>query len=158
ILFAAVLTSLFCCPAFAFAQQYRARITQLDRSGFPKVRVYVAVMDAKGQPLTRSLEGELLLYEGSKCVARSNLKGGRVAGPVSCVLVMDTSGSMNGPRLAAAKQAAQTTVDLAPPHFAMALIAFADRAREVCRFGADQQTLRAGIGGLSAGGSTALQD
>ncbi|GGK39094.1 hypothetical protein GCM10010124_34880 [Pilimelia terevasa] len=74
------------------------------------------------------------------------------------VLVLDTSGSMAGARIAAARAAAADYAAAAPAGVALGLIAVADTARTVLPPTADRAAFRAAVARLAAAGNTALFD
>lgn len=99
-------------------------------------------------------------------VALTVLEGGheRVAevvgdgGALELVLVFDTSGSMKGSSLAAAKAAAVELVDGLPARARLAIVGFGQHPYLVTPMTDDRDALRAGVAGLVAAGETALYD
>lgn len=151
-------------PNSALAQ-YNVRITQVDRTRFPKIGVYVSITDAGGNPIVDSLPVHISILEGGRLVFQSALSDGQKIsgptdsrGPVSLVLVLDRSGSMQGEKLQKAKDAAIAYLNDAPPQFQLAVVAFDDDARTLSDFTNDKSILRARVGELVTGGGTALQD
>ena len=80
------------------------------------------------------------------------------AEPIDVILVLDTSGSMQGRSLAAAKQAANAFVDKLEPGSRVGVISFSDQPRVVSPIAAPQPGLKPSIDALSASGETALYD
>ncbi len=78
--------------------------------------------------------------------------------PGSMVLAIDTSGSMAGSKIDGAKQAADALLRALPSDVTVGLVAFSDEAKLLTAPTADRQALRNAIGGLRAGGNTALYD
>ena len=77
--------------------------------------------------------------------------------PLRVALVVDRSGSMQGPKLAAAKRCAQWLADRLRPADELALVAFDDRVRLLTPLRAvDGPRLRAAIASIGPGGSTNL--
>ncbi len=77
--------------------------------------------------------------------------------PVDVVLALDVSGSMTGPKLEAARAAAEDFLDVMPPGQAQVGLLFFDQAaqeRQVLT--ADFSPLRAALAGMQAGGGTDL--
>ena len=74
------------------------------------------------------------------------------------VLAVDTSGSMRGAPLAAAKEAAHTFLQATPQGANVAVVAFAATPTVAQPFTADRHVLRSAIDGLQARGGTALYD
>lgn len=133
----------------------KAKVTHVDVSNFPYVRVYVSISDAWGEQINDNLPVKLRLYENGKPVAEKMLSGGH---KVFAVLVIDTSASMAGDKLTKAKEAAVSFVEMAQPNFQTACVRFADGASVVSQFGERRETTRDLINSLVADGLTALQD
>jgi tight adherence protein B len=74
------------------------------------------------------------------------------------VLVIDTSGSMKGAAMTAAKAAATAFINQMPPDTRIGLIAFGDTARVASPFTTDRAALAAAVKGLAPKGETALYD
>ena len=87
------------------------QITQIDRSRFPEIRVFVSATGASGEPAVVSAD-ELRLYENGQAVAPESIVGAGEVGPLTTMLAIDISGSMavDG-KLAAAKDAALAYID-----------------------------------------------
>lgn len=83
---------------------------------------------------------------------------GTVVPPRVVVLVMDVSGSMAGPRLAAARAAAVDYAAAAPPEVRLGLVTVADTARTVLPPTGDRTAFRQAVARLTAGGDTMLFD
>jgi len=78
--------------------------------------------------------------------------------PVDVVLAIDTSGSMDGASLVAAKSAANEFVDAMQSPNRVAIVAFNTTARVAARFTDDDAALKRAIAALEAGGETAAYD
>lgn len=83
---------------------------------------------------------------------------GKSSTPVGIVLVIDTSGSMRGANLDAAKAAAAEFVARKQPNEQIALVVFNDTPTIVVNFTDDAELLTAAISRLEARGETALWD
>lgn len=142
----------------AHAQQYVLRITQVDTSNFPRVRVYLSIADKEGQPIPDNLAVTLKLREDEQLVATNVLSQGD---DVYSVLVLDVSHSMEeDDKLVKARTAAVNYVNMAPASFKIAVVRFASSAdiSVVADFTTDKNYLRKSIMGLVPMGATALQD
>lgn len=80
------------------------------------------------------------------------------AGDVTVVLVLDTSGSVEGPRLEQLVKASQSVLGLVGPGDTMSLITFADRMALSARSARDPAALRATLADAQALGRTAMWD
>jgi tight adherence protein B len=78
--------------------------------------------------------------------------------PEEAILVLDVSGSMRGPRLAAAKEAAVNYVNGLPADVEIGLVSFNDSVTLDVRPTTDKKAVIAAIGELKAGNKTALYD
>lgn len=81
-----------------------------------------------------------------------------VAPDRSVVLVLDTSGSMEGARLTAAKAAATGYAAALPADVRLGLVSVSDKPTTVLTPTADRAAFQAAVAGLRAGGGTALYD
>ena len=160
-------------PAFpAHAQQppadLSARVDAAAVEDFPQVGLTITVRDANGVPMAdldaNAFEvNEDRVPQGRPITAVEPVVNPNL--PVSIVLVVDTSGSMEGQPLADAQQAARTLVEQLGEEDEVAFIAFsgavdldgADPAREHNPT-ADRNTVAGLIDGLAAGGGTPLYD
>ncbi|MCU7728349.1 VWA domain-containing protein [Actinoplanes sp. KI2] len=80
------------------------------------------------------------------------------APPRGVVLVLDTSGSMKGARLSAARAAALDYAIAAPPEVQLGLVAVAEKATVALAPTADRAAFSAAVSRLEAAGRTALYD
>jgi Ca-activated chloride channel homolog len=133
-------------------------ITQVDTSAFPKVKVYVSVTDSAGEPAPVKLEN-IQLYENGKAITPTDVSGIGNSVPLTTLLVVDISGSMNyGGKLASAKSAAAAYVDQMRSGDEAGLLSFNTRITYVQPVTADRGKLKLAIQGLVAGSDTAMYD
>jgi VWFA-related protein len=136
------------------------RITQVDKSQFPQVIVYVSVTNAAGEPVGVD-PATLQISENGQVMQPVDVRGGGEVGggaiPVTTMLVMDISGSMekNG-KLDAAKQAAKTYVSQLRPGDQAGLMAYDTFVYSVQSVTSDIGALTAAIDGLEPGSDTAM--
>lgn len=78
--------------------------------------------------------------------------------PVGVVLVIDTSGSMEGAPMEAAIGAAQSFVDQARAEDRIAIVTFNDTVQVVSGFTNNKEALNATLGGITAAGETSFND
>lgn len=152
---------LFSAPA-AFAQESgpQIRITQVDKSHFPQVTVYVSVVNEKGEPVGID-PATIQIMENNQAMQPTEIRGGGDASqtvvPVTTMLVMDISGSMdkNG-KLTAAKEAAKQYVSGMRPGDQAGLMTYDTQTYYVQPITADTAALTAAIDGLAPGSDTAM--
>ncbi|MDQ2995747.1 MAG: hypothetical protein M3R61_01635, partial [Chloroflexota bacterium] len=70
-----------------------ARVTQVDTAHYPDVTLYVGVTGADGKPVGRLAARDFAVTEDGQPVTLADFSG--AAGPISTVLVIDRSGSMD---------------------------------------------------------------
>ncbi|MBN8621310.1 MAG: VWA domain-containing protein, partial [Anaerolineae bacterium] len=138
----------------------RINITAIDRTQFPTVIVNANVVDRVGQPILGlgiedfAVVGELV--DRMRVISVENLIDDRLG--FSTVLAIDTSSSMAGAPLEAAKQAAIAFVQTLKSNDSVALVAFATNERLVQDFTTDKQVVIDAINSLFFSGQTALYD
>jgi Ca-activated chloride channel homolog len=147
--------------ALAQGSNPQLRITQVDKSQFPQVTVYVSAVDETGQPLGVD-PNTIQISENGQLMQLTDVRGGGGGGsseiiPVTTMLVVDISGSMdkNG-KLTAAKDAAKTYVSQMRPGDQAGLIAYDTQTFYVQPITADIAALTGAIDGLKTGGDTAM--
>jgi VWFA-related protein len=138
--------------------QLQVHITQVDTSAFPKVKVYVSVTDSAGEPAPVKLE-TIQLYENGKSITPTDVSGIGASVPLTTLLVVDISGSMNyGGKLDSAKAAAAAYVDQMRSGDEAGLLSFNTRITYVQPVTADREKLKLAIQGLIATSDTAMYD
>ncbi|MGZ4632260.1 MAG: VWA domain-containing protein, partial [Actinomycetes bacterium] len=120
------------------------------------------LVTAKGLPPTAALDHTSLsvTVDGTPVTATIDSSTSSAApGPRRvAMLVVDTSGSMAGAPLAAAKQAANTFLSRVPADVKVGVVSFADTARLAVPPTTDRARVRSDIAALAAVGSTTLYD
>ena len=135
-----------------------ALITQVDTSSFPKVTVYLSVTDPNGEPVPVS-PNQIVIREDGEVMKAEEVGGTDDVGPLTTLLVMDISGSMNhGNKLDAAKEAAKAYVDQARPSDQIGLVTFNTEIEYEEPLTKDRRELIAAINGLKALDDTAMYD
>jgi Ca-activated chloride channel family protein len=150
-------------PPGSDASAYTARVTQVDRTQFPKITVYTSITDASGKPLSASPNLSVEVLEGEEVVYRGTLFTAAEARPplppaTAVVLVLDCSGSMAGGKFQGAQAAARSFVRLAPPGYSFAVVRFDTTTEVRCALTDDRAQAIDAIDKLRVGGNTALQD
>jgi VWFA-related protein len=149
--------------ALAQGSTPQLRITQVDKSRFPQVTVYVSAVDENGQPVKVDPK-TIQISENGQLMQVTDVRGGGGSSPtqqeiipVTTMLVMDISGSMdkNG-KLAAAKDAAKAYVSQMRPGDQAGLITYDTKTYYVQPITSDTSALTAAIDGVKTGGDTAM--
>jgi tight adherence protein B len=138
----------------ANAAEASVDIRKVDSSSFPEVTVTVAVKAA--DQLT---EDDLQLAVGGSAVEDVELRSLAESGQqVDVVLVIDTSGSMEGEALASAVAAALRFVTTLPDEIRVGILTFSDQARVLQPITENHSEALESLGRLKARGETALYD
>ena len=136
------------------------KITQVDNSKFPQVTVYISVTDASGNPVGID-PSSIQLTENGKVMQPSFAGGGKEGGvgPLTTMLVMDVSGSMdkNG-KIDGAKAAAKAYVAQMRPGDQAGIITYNTHAQETQAITKDHDALNKAIDGIQTSGNTAMYD
>lgn len=135
-----------------------ARVTQIDKSQFPTVRVYVSVLDPGGTPVQGLQAGDFQVFEDNRPAPILEFLGGK-GGPITVVLVLDRSGSMaEQGKLHSAREAAKTFLRLLRPGDQVAVVVFSERPDVLSSLTSDTATLSALLDQVGSGGGTAHYD
>lgn len=135
------------------------QVVQVDKARFPEVDVYVSVTDAEGRPVKNLMPEDFSLEEDGQPLSLTHVSRAGEQGPVTAVLVIDKSGSMNHfNKMKAAREAAIAFVELMRPGDATGVIAFNTQVTTVQPLTDDQESLIEAIKGIEAMDDTALYD
>lgn len=155
------LLMLFSAPiAHAQTSGPQIRITQVDKSHFPQVTVYVSVVDENGNPVGIDPKS-IQILENNQAMQPTEVRGGgdnaTQTVPITTMLVIDISGSMdkNG-KLAAAKEAAKKYVSQMRPGDQAGLMTYDTKTYYVQPITTDTAALTASIDSLKTGSDTAM--
>lgn len=159
-----VLSLLTIAPVLAFQKEGDSpptlEITGVNATDLPTVTVTANVVDSFGLPV-RGLTADEFTLTGEladlgEIVTVENVTDDDLSFGV--VLVIDTSTSMSGTPLQAAKEAATLFIEQVGDGDPIALVTFDNNARVVQDFTTDKELLRQQIDRLQVGGQTALYD
>lgn len=135
-----------------------ALITQVDTSRFPEVTAYVSVTDANGEPVPVA-PNQIKLLENGQEMALDQVSAAGDIGPLSTLLIIDTSGSMNhAGKLKAAKEAATAYVNQARSDDQIGLLTFNTEIDYAQPLTTDRRKMLAAIKVLTAQEDTAMFD
>jgi VWFA-related protein len=134
------------------------RITQVDNSKFPQVTLYVSVTDANGNPLPVD-PGRIQVFENGNLMQAGQVSGAGEIGPLTTLLVVDISGSMNSSgKIAAARDAANAYIDQMRPGDQAGVLSFNTTVTYDQAITADHAALKAALANLGPHGNTAMYD
>jgi VWFA-related protein len=140
---ASVIIALAVCSAASQPPDaFNVTITQIDASGFPDVGGYVSVTDAAGSPVLGLGPEAFAAVDGPEVL--EDVLVGPVTGeavPVAVVLLVDTSGSMRGAKIGAAKEAASGFVARLQPGDQASVMGFCTEVATTGGFSSDKAEL-----------------
>jgi VWFA-related protein len=133
-------------------------VTQIDNSEFPKVTVYLSVVDAEGNPVKVDAS-RLVIKENGKAIKSGQIEGVGEVGALTTLLVTDASGSMNnGSKLESAKAAAHEYVAQMRSGDQVGLVIFNTEFTVIQKETANHDKLTSGINSIRAKDNTAMYD
>jgi VWFA-related protein len=137
--------------------ELRASLVSVNDAEFPEAKAILNIEDASGEPAT-SLPAEsfTVTLGGTPAAVRAAELATSEDAPLDVLIVIDTSGSMEGAPLASAKAAAKAFIGDLPPGDRVAIESFGDDVTIVLDFTEDRAQAAAAIDGLVALGNTAL--
>jgi len=144
--------------AGAQSQGEQIRITQVDNSKFPQVTLYVSVTDASGNPLPVD-PNQVQIFENGKLMNADQVSGSGEIGPLTTLLVVDISGSMNSSgKIAAARDAANTYIDQMRSGDQAGVLSFNTTVTYDQPITSDHAALKQSLANLGPHGNTAMYD
>lgn len=146
-------------PWAALAQgQLAIRIDELDTSAFPQVTLRLGIVGEDGAPVAGLAAKDFTLLEDGKPVTPTAVEYGQGQAPLSLVVAIDTSGSMAGGGLEAARAAALALVNGLPGSTQVALVTFSTTSNVLTGYTPDRSKLESLLAATEAAGDTALHD
>jgi VWFA-related protein len=123
------------------------------------VTAYVSVADSTGNPIKDLKPADFTVVEDSQKVEVLSAEPATDS-PINLVLLLDTSGSMNGPAITAAKNAASNFIAGLNPEDRVALVTFDDTVKTIIDFTTDTRAARDELSLVDAvrGAGTCLYD
>jgi len=135
----------------------RLQVRAIDVTGYPQVTFVASVQDQNGLSLPGLTARSFAATAGNRQLAVASARSieeGEAG--IAAILVLDTSGSMAGQPIQAAREAATMFVSRLRPVDEAAVIGFADAVATLIDFTNDPAGARAALDGLTAKGNTAL--
>ena len=136
---------------------FTVNLASLSSDGDSSVRAVVTVLDRQSRPVVELVAADFAVQLNGELAPISGLERG-VDGslPISVLLALDVSGSMEGGALDEAKAAAINFLNSLEPQDSVGVLTFADQVSLVLPFTQDRAAAMAAIEGLVAEGGTAL--
>ena len=143
----------------AGAGPYDIQLQQVDASQFPILTLFVSIKDPVSGAVVQGLTQEQFsVTEDKKAVEITGFSASN-AGPISTVLTIDRSSSMSEEgKMAGAKEAANTFIDLMRPQDQVALVVFNNVVVEWQAFTLDKSILHTQVDAILPDGCTAWYD
>lgn len=135
----------------------RIRITQVDATNFPDVRVVASIVDAQDRPVSGLAAREIVLSEEGSTQSAS-VEVSAESAPIALALVLDTSGSMLGRPLADAKSAMGQLIRSLGPNDQSAVLTFNSVVTVDQALTTNKDVLVAATNAAVAVGNTAIFD
>lgn len=154
-----MLLCLLVIPVAVRAQGTILTISQIDKSKFPEITVYVSVTDGYGNPVTGLIQQNFQLEEQGKKLGFVFIGPEEQLTGITTVLIIDRSGSMKAEsKIEGAKLAARSFVGLMSANDKAAVVVFDDQVQIVEHLTSNKSLLTSRIDKIVAGGDTALYD
>jgi tight adherence protein C len=134
-------------------------INQVDGRGWPDIGLNITLVGPDGKAIPDVDPSQFQILEQNRPQQVTGLSlGPSKTVPLSVVLAIDTSGSMDGEKIAQAKAAAIAFLSSLGPADKAALISFNAKPTTVVPSTSDHAALQQGINSLQVGGNTAAYD
>jgi VWFA-related protein len=157
IVVAVAIASVAAMPARAQDASLRIEVVGVSDGVYPSARAIINIEDTSPGGLPQlTPEDFTVLANGSPAAVSSVELANSEDAPLDLVVVIDTSGSMEGAPLASAKAAAKAFINDLPPADRVSIINFGDEVTMALDFTNDRLQAAAAIDGLVARGNTAL--
>ncbi|MGB9762418.1 MAG: VWA domain-containing protein [Minisyncoccia bacterium] len=144
-------------PPNVIINNYQVSIGEIDYSNYPFIRMIVSVIDKNGNPITNLIKNDFQIFENEK---RKNIVSVKFLGlktkPLSILLVLDRSTSMEGEPLKKLKTAANYFVDLLPQDWKIGIVVFGGDIKLVCDFTTDKNKVKNIINSIEVNDATPL--
>ncbi|MGH7635268.1 MAG: vWA domain-containing protein, partial [Gemmatimonadaceae bacterium] len=133
------------------------QIANVSDAGYPKAQAVVTIDDTSSAaaPVLTPVDVSVSLAGASAKVLSAELASSETT-PLDVLFVIDTSGSMAGPPIALAKDAAKAFIAQLAPEDRVAVMGFSDEVRVLQDYTTDRAAASSVIDGLTAAGNTAL--
>ena len=135
----------------------RIRVTQVDATNFPDVRIVASIVDAQDRPISGLAASEIIVSEQGRTQSAAVALSTEMA-PIALALVLDTSGSMAGRPLADAKSAMAELIRSLGARDQSAVLTFNTRVVVDQSLTTDKDALVAATEAATAVGNTAIFD
>src|SRR4030066_638840 len=160
IIIATILPVFFIFPFSIFAQESGdILIKKIDFNDYPKVEIYINFKEGSNLEYLDLKQEDFGVLENGESVRDLSIKGmDEIPDPIGVVLVLDTSGSMNGEPIEDATSAASFFVNEMRSIDKIAVVSFADNVNVQSDFTLDHKKINESISKIEARGETSLFD
>ncbi|MHB9075838.1 MAG: VWA domain-containing protein [Desulfobaccales bacterium] len=137
----------------------KVHLSQVDKTDFPAIRLFADIEDQSRKPAKDMSKSDFQVYENKKLVKILDFADPSRAGPMTTVLVVDCSGSMNSAgKMPALKLAAANYTRYIKKSDRLGIIAFADTVQKLQTLTDDKDALIRALQSLTPNGKTAFYD
>jgi VWFA-related protein len=134
-----------------------AHLSQIDKSAFPVLTLYVDVVDAAHRPLDRLQLSTFQVFEDGQQIAVNRFVDPSTPRPLTTMLVLDRSGSMaTAGKMTALKTAASSYIRAMKASDHLGIMAFHDSVEAMQLLTSRKDLLLSALQTMQAGGGTAL--
>jgi len=150
----------FFSPGTAYGQESQEIfITKADFSNYPKVEVYINFKEGSELEALNLTQEDFTVLENGEEVSDFSIKGlSEIIDPIGVVLLLDTSGSMEGQPIEDAASSALLFMDEMRSIDEFSVVSFADDVTVHSSFTSDRKKLRDSILQIETMGDTSLFD
>lgn len=142
-----------------YGQSLNLYLSQIEKSDFPEIKLFVDVLDNTNKPVKTLKRSNFELSEDEEPVEIISFAAPGTPRPLTTVLILDRSGSMDKDnKLIRMKEAARTYVSLLKENDYTCLIVFDDSIKELQSFTNKKDILYNNINSIRSGGATAFYD
>jgi len=159
IFFAAVFALSPIIVSEARAQIFSAHLSQVDKSEFPTIKLYLDLVDNTNRPVEGIAKNAFKIFEDGQLVEVAGFADPSTPRPLTTVLVLDRSGSMaKYGKIEGLRTAASMYVRSMKEMDQTSVIGFSDSVQEIQPLTSRKDLLNGALESLSAGGGTAFYD
>lgn len=143
-------------------QDAKLYITGVDYERFPSVSTYVSLVDALNRPLDNNMgNAAFQIWDGDRralIVETMRMDNPHINANSHVVLVIDSSGSMDGEPIRQAKEAAEAYLNMSGSAETFSILKFSSQTDVLIESSQNKEKLNAAIESIQTGDQTALYD
>lgn len=154
-----ILVVVFLLISPSFAHTFSVHLSQVEKSDFPTIKLYLDVVDTAGQPVEGMQRSDFRVFEDGQLVEVTGFADPSTPRPLITVLVLDHSGSMvQAGKIEGLKAAASAYVRSMKEVDQIGVVAFSNEVQEIQPLTSRRDLLYGALESLRADGATAFYD